>query len=728
MATDGRPGWISRLGLRGRVIALTLTLTVVLTAVLVVSGAIAGSRIIGEEIDQRAQALAAFLAASATDPLANLDMKVLRALLAEVRSRSDVVDAYVFDEELRLLTDGTLTNRRRHLSVADGVRAYLDPGGAADPMVVGDRVWIARPIRLGDRLLGGVALELSLERLHRARQRYVTSSLLLALAVLAVGAVVGSLMAGAVTRPIDRLTEATRAVTRGDFDREVAAESSGEVEALAQSFNRMVRRLSETTVSRDSIDAVLRSMEEGILLLDHDAVVNAANPAARALLGATTEEELRGLDALDLVGGDREEAERRFEAAFAGEDPAVVESVLRRIDGAPVPVELSIARVPATDGPPRLVCVARDIRERLAAQRLLAASEERYRRLVELAPEGIAVVRDGRVVFVNPSGARLLADGDAAVVVGRQLAFFVAPEQRDAVAAEVEGVRRTGIGVAFDEQGWLTADGRAFDAEVAAAPLEFDQSPAVLVVFRDVSERRSVERMKDQFVSTVSHELRTPLTSILGSLGLLVGGVAGELPPDARAMLEVAQRNGRRLLRLINDLLDLEKLEAGRMTFQLDRADLCELVASGIEANRGYADAHRVELELLVDPEPPAWVRVDPERLQQVLANLLSNAVRYAPRGSKVTVRVTRHPDGLEVSVRDRGPGIPEGIRGRLFERFVQAGPGDGGRSDGTGLGLAISRTIVERLNGSIGFESQPGEGTVFWVRLPELEPAVEEG
>jgi len=226
--------------------------------------------------------------------------------------------------------------------------------------------------------------------------------------------------------------------------------------------------------------------------------------------------------------------------------------------------------------------------------------------------------------------------------------------------------------------------------------------------------------MKTEFVSTVSHELRTPLTSILGSLGLVLGGVAGEISGEPRRMLELAERNGRRLLRLINDLLDLDRLGAGRMSFHFEEIALQPLVEHAVDAIRAYARSVGVGLELEGEIEN-AQVDVDGERLQQVLANLLSNAVKYAPEGSVVQVSMARRHRELEVAVSDSGPGIPEEVRPRLFERFVQADGSDSRKAGGTGLGLAISKGIIERLGGRIGFTSHAGFGTTFWFRLPEV-------
>jgi signal transduction histidine kinase len=227
-----------------------------------------------------------------------------------------------------------------------------------------------------------------------------------------------------------------------------------------------------------------------------------------------------------------------------------------------------------------------------------------------------------------------------------------------------------------------------------------------------------MERMKDEFISTVSHELRTPLTSITGALGLLAGGAVGELPATARQMLDIAHKNGQRLTYLINDLLDMEKLAIGKMPFDTQVLELLPLVEQAVQDNRIYAAQFSVRLFLdarIADTQ----VRVDPLRLQQVLTNFLSNAAKFSPEGGAVEIVVTRRDGRARVEVRDHGPGIPEEFRPRIFEKFSQADASDARRRGGTGLGLAISKELVERMGGSIGFESEAGQGACFYVELP---------
>jgi len=241
----------------------------------------------------------------------------------------------------------------------------------------------------------------------------------------------------------------------------------------------------------------------------------------------------------------------------------------------------------------------------------------------------------------------------------------------------------------------------------------------------DVTQKHLLARTKDEFVSTVSHELRTPLTSIVGSLGLLARGIGGALPPSAEQLVGIALNNGERLTRLINDLLDIDKLESGEVSFNFKPLDLRDLLKEAVEQNLPYAERFGVVLVLAL---PPESLRVlgDRDRLLQVLANLLSNAVKFSSAGETVTITCAQHDGCGRICVTDRGPGIPEAFRGQLFRRFAQADSSDRRGQQGTGLGLAITRGIVERHGGRIGFETDEGaerHGTVFYVELDLLAP-----
>jgi len=239
-----------------------------------------------------------------------------------------------------------------------------------------------------------------------------------------------------------------------------------------------------------------------------------------------------------------------------------------------------------------------------------------------------------------------------------------------------------------------------------------------LRALRNATERKRLERLKDEFVSTVSHELRTPLTSIAGSLGLLMGNAAGNLPQPMARLLAIAHNNSQRLVRLVNDILDIEKMEAGRAVFNFSRVEVQPLVAHAIEANRGFAEGYGVRVRL-EDVRTATDVRADPDRLLQVVTNLLSNAIKFSPADNEVVVAIEKGTDIVRLTVRDHGPGIPVDFKSLIFEKFAQADAGVARRKGGTGLGLSIVKQIVDRLSGEVGFADAPGGGTIFHVRLP---------
>jgi len=235
-----------------------------------------------------------------------------------------------------------------------------------------------------------------------------------------------------------------------------------------------------------------------------------------------------------------------------------------------------------------------------------------------------------------------------------------------------------------------------------------------------VTPAREMERMKSDFTAVVSHELRSPLTSIRGSLGLILGAMAASLPSKVRDLLEIAQSNCERLVLLVNDILDIEKFSAGQMRFVPETVSLREVVAKAVAANEGYARRFSARIEL--GEFPARWrVNVDPERLIQVLTNLLTNAAKYSPPGGTVRVWTEQRGAGLRVSVQDEGPGIPEEFRARMFEKFSQADSSTTREKGGTGLGLHIARRFIEHMQGRIGFESVIGQGSTFWVELPAV-------
>jgi PAS domain S-box-containing protein len=267
-------------------------------------------------------------------------------------------------------------------------------------------------------------------------------------------------------------------------------------------------------------------------------------------------------------------------------------------------------------------------------------------------------------------------------------------------------------------------DNSVFPLELVVSEMHTKDGAMFIVIARDISLRHAADKMKSEFVSTVSHELRTPLTSIVGALGLIVSGKLGELPKQALSMINIAHRNGQRLNFLISDLLDIEKLDSGKMHFDLRSQSVREVVQQTIESNQTYSSERGVRLEL-IDTTDDGLVMVDNQRLMQVLSNLFSNALKYSPDGGTVEVAIHKFDAVIRLEVRDYGSGIPLEFRDRIFGKFAQADSSDTRLKGGTGLGLAITRKLVERMAGRIGFDSVIGEGSTFFIELPIWNPPV---
>jgi signal transduction histidine kinase len=263
-------------------------------------------------------------------------------------------------------------------------------------------------------------------------------------------------------------------------------------------------------------------------------------------------------------------------------------------------------------------------------------------------------------------------------------------------------------------------DGIEIICEWTVTPLVNLQHQVIAVIAqgRDVTAQLEAERMKKEFTSTLSHELRTPLTSIIGSLQLINSGVMGEVEKDVAELMVVAERNGQRLLDLINDLLDIEKIESGKLTLVPEVMAVDELVREAMVLNRAFGERFKVRFESHGDV-PDRKVRADRKRLLQVVTNLLSNAVKFSPEGGVVEISTEDAGPNVRVAVHDRGSGIPEAFRPRIFGRFTQADSTDTRRKRGTGLGLAICKRLIERMHGRIGFDDRPGGGSTFWFELP---------
>lgn len=359
-----------------------------------------------------------------------------------------------------------------------------------------------------------------------------------------------------------------------------------------------------------------------------------------------------------------------------------------------------------------------DITKTKEDREVLLRSEELYRTLTRNLPDSAVFLYDTDLRFLKVDGSLLKTIGlSSESMEGKLLSEIITPLRYQKLApyyrAALEG-REESLEDTPD-------NGKTYLVKSVPVHNDEDEIVAGMVMIQDITERKIVDKLKNEFVSTVSHELRTPLTSIRGSLGLVLGGVAGQIPEQANTMIEIAYKNSERLVRLINDILDIEKIESGKMVFEMAPLELGPVIEQALETNQAYASQLGVDLQLIT-PVPEIRIVGDNDRILQVLANLLSNAAKFSPAGGTVQVEVTRRSKTVRVSIRDHGPGISEEFRKSIFQKFAQADASTTRQRGGTGLGLSISKAIVERHNGQIGFDSQPGEGATFYFELPELK------
>ena len=328
----------------------------------------------------------------------------------------------------------------------------------------------------------------------------------------------------------------------------------------------------------------------------------------------------------------------------------------------------------------------------------------------------ITIDENGRIASMNPA-AQVLFRCKSEDFLGRYATQLLPPVHRQLQESQqaylpVPGVKPL-LGTNRELDG-LRADGSTFSMEMALSVIRRQGRLIYICTVRDISDRKRIERLKNEFVSTVSHELRTPLTSITGALGLLHGGAMGDMTEKVSSLIGIAYKNCQRLTLLINDLLDIEKIAAGKMQFDLKIELVLPLIQQALDANKVMAQERHIQLGIkakLTD----ASIQVDAKRFIQVLSNFLSNAIKFSPAAATVMVELSLQDKWVRIAVIDQGPGIPDKFRDRLFQRFSQADASDTRQTGGTGLGLAISKELVHGMNGTIGFDSVEGAGATFY-------------
>jgi PAS domain S-box-containing protein len=494
--------------------------------------------------------------------------------------------------------------------------------------------------------------------------------------------------------------------------------------------------------SEERFRALIEHSSDAVAVVDATGVIRYVAPSVTHVMGYTVDE-LVGQNGFELVHPeDRERTAAVLTDVLRAPGRTVTaEYRMRHRDGSWRWVEGTGTNLLHLPGIAGIVVNFRDISERWLAAAALAESETRYRQLVELSPDLIGIHQDGRVVFVNVAGARLLGADRPEQIIGRPVLELVHPDFRSFAMKRMQRMAADGQPLPFAAERILRLDGTVLDVEVAGIPFVFNGRPAAQLIVRDISARLRLEaeraalhaaeqtaraeaeaaaeadRLKSDLINTVSHELRTPLGAIKGFATTLLTYYDRIDREEQHAFLREIDNAADRLQELVDNLLRIGQLESGTLTMHHAPLDPGQVLHSAVEAARQRHPERTITLE--VQDQLPALVG-DARRLEQVAANLIDNAIKYSPAGGAVRVTGGAGTDGgVQFSVQDQGIGIPRAAQERIFERFYRVDSGPAREIGGTGLGLAICKSIVEAHGGSITLQSSEGKGSTFTVTIP---------
>ena len=509
---------------------------------------------------------------------------------------------------------------------------------------------------------------------------------------------------------------------------ECTAELISTNEQLRRELNERRQIEEALRISQIRSAGILEIADDAIIAIDSAQRITLFNQGAEKIFGYTAKEVMH--QHLDLLLPTRFAQAHRDHIVEFSQMPQLArrmgerrEIFGRRNGGEEFPAEASISRL-KVEGETIFTVILRDITARKQAEQTLEQLSRQNELILNSVGEGICGLNlQGEITFVNPAAAKLLGYSIEALI--NQPFHCILP---DAETSLLGASREAGAIHQTPQATFYRQDGSSFPVEYVSTPI---REPAAIVgyviTFRDITERQIIERMKNEFISIVSHELRTPLTSIHGSLGMLASGLLDSQPETGKRLLEIAVNSTDRLMRLINDILDIERIESGKVTMTKQSCDASDLMVRAADVMQGMAEKFGVSLVVL---PVSSLVWADSDRIIQTLTNLLSNAIKFSPAGSTVWLSAAwlsaacsptsdQQAAQLLFTIKDEGRGIPHDKLETIFERFQQVDASDSRNQDGTGLGLAICRNIVQQHGGKIWVESQLGEGSTFYFTLP---------
>jgi len=663
-------------------------------------------------LHDRAVGMANTFSALAKDAVISSDLATLETFISEVLSQKNVRFVRVRNDDGAVLAEGGETSE-----LTEDFRPYNSLEAIDD-----GRLDVFAEISEDGRSFGRVELGLSSASIEAIIGQAWKEFAAIASTALVLSAMFSLALGTYLTRKLSVLREIAGKISNRDFSSHMKVKGRDEIAATARAFNEMSANLQssyrELNDQRRQTKAIVDNVADAIVTFDERCTILTFNAAAETMFGYRAGEIIgRTLSAIipHFDEADCQDLRRRPAAltgSAAGGGRREVQG--RRETGEPITLDLAMSRI--EDGTvPRFAAIIRDISDVLESER-----EMRLAKLVfENSGEAILVTDAGhRVVAVNPQYLKMFGFR-LEEFIGQTIDFTRSLGTSDAETGNLLDA----IAEAGHWSGEVTstrANGKKFPRWVTltGVPDRHGKVANYVSISRDMSEQKRIERMKNEFVATVSHELRTPLTSIKGSLKLVGGGVVGDLPEKAGKLIEIAGRNCDRLILLINDILDTEKIETGSMELNFRALKAGDLLSEAVSACTGFGEERGIRFDVVGDMTSDT-ILADENRMLQVMANLMSNAAKFSPDGGTVDLRAETAGSRVRISVTDKGSGIPEKFHARLFEKFTQADSSDRRSQGGTGLGLSIAKGIVELHGGTIDFETVDGKGTTFFIDLP---------